>query len=321
MNGQILVLSYDNLHDGEIYRAGLHSVLPDVPTIVAANEAEAVAKADAATIVVGLAHQVSQAIVDAAPGLQMIQALTTGTDALDRLVLPGGVIITSARGSHGPQMAELAFLFMLALARRFPETLHNQTNARWTRWPQPVLQGSTVVVFGIGIIAEDLARRCQAFGMHVLGVSGGRDSAPGFDKVVPRTAFQTVAAKADFLIILAPYTVANHHAVNAEILAACKPSAFLINMARGGVVDEAALIEALQAGRLAGAGLDVFATEPLPDTSMLWRMDRVIVTPHIGGYSTSYAQDLRDLVCHNVACFSAGNIGGLRNLVRGPAAG
>ena len=320
MSGHVLILSYDSAQDGGIYRDAIAKALPGVPTSVAADAAAALQACTDATVIVGLAHHVSQALVDASPGLRMIQALTTGTDHLDSLTLPPGITIASARGAHGPQMAELAFLFMLALSRRFAETLDNQAKARWVRWPQPVLRGRTVVVFGVGVIAEDLARRCQAFGMQVIGVSNSRTEAPGFDRIHPRAAFATAAAHADFLVVLAPYSATTHHAVDAQILAACKPEAFVINIARGGVVDEAALIQALRSGRIAGAGLDVFATEPLPAESVLWSMDRVIITPHIGGMNTSYAEDLRDLICHNVASFIAGDLAALRNPVRVPPA-
>ena len=314
----VLLLSYDSASDGEVYRAALAAAHPSVAVSVAAGPAAALLAAPAATIVAGLAHHVSQSLIDAAPRLQMIQALTTGTDHLDRLSLPAGITVTSARGSHGPQMAELAFLFMLALCRRFADMLANQARGIWARWPQPTLRGRTVTVFGVGVIAEDLAARCQAFGMHTIGVSATRTSAPGFDRVLPRTAFAQAAALADFLVILAPYSKATHHAVDAAILAACKPTAFLINIARGGVVDEAALIDAVRSQRIAGAALDVFATEPLPADSALWSLERVLITPHIGGMSTSYAEDLAGLLAHNVGAFIAGAPQDLRNAVRVP---
>ena len=318
MNAQALVLGYDLVRDREAYAEVLRAAMPGVTVTVVGTEAEALLAAPASTMLAAMAHHVTQAIVDAAPGLRMIQALTTGTDHLDTLRLPPDVTIASARGIHGPQMAELAFLFMLALARRFPDMLRNQADATWERWPQPVLRGCTVVVFGVGTIAEDLALRCQAFGVRTVGVSGARSSAPHFDAVHPRSDLAAVAAQADFLIVLAPYTEQNHHAIDAQVLAACKPGAFVINIARGGVVDEAALIDALEGGRIAGAALDVFGTEPLPADSRLWRQKRVIVTPHIGGASSSYAEDLVDLVTHNLRSFASGDYATIRNLVRGP---
>src|SRR2546429_387457 len=135
---------------------------------------------------------------------------------------------------------------------------HNSAEALALAPPCEIL-----VVVGVGRIAEELAQRCKVFGMTVVGVST-RATAPGFDAMYPRAQIAKAAALADFLILLAPYTKENHHLVNAATIDAMKPDGVLINIARGGVLDEEALRRALLAGRIAGAGLDVFQTEPLP---------------------------------------------------------
>jgi D-2-hydroxyacid dehydrogenase (NADP+) len=296
--------------DAPTYSAGIAAALPDVRVHTDAGAAAA------AEAVVALAQAIDAAVLTALPRLRFIQALTTGTDPLDALPLPPGVAIASARGLHGPQMAEMAFLHMLALARDFPAMRANQAQHRWVRWPQPLLLGKTVVLLGLGAIAEALAARCQAFGMCVVGVSDGRREAAGCDAVLPRAALTEAAAMADFLIVLVPLTPATERLVDARVLAAMKPGGVLLNLARGRVVDEAALIAGLGAGRPAAAGLDVFETEPLPVSSPLWDMPNVVITPHVGGMSDCYAAQALPLVIDNLRRWQQSGPAGLRNLVR-----
>jgi phosphoglycerate dehydrogenase-like enzyme len=305
--------------DAAIYSAAIRQADLAAHVITAPDAAAALGVAAEADCLAILAPSMTQALVDAMPRLRWIQALTTGTDTIDRLKLPDGIHVTSARGIHGPQMSELAFLFMLSLARDFPRMLHNQQAATWQRWPQPLLMGRTAVLVGVGTISEMLAARCQAFGMRVLGVSSGRSAAPGFDAILPREALAKVAAEADFLIVLAPYSEETHHMVDARVLACMRPTAFLINIARGGVVDEAALIDALRAGRIAGAGLDVFAAEPLPAQSPLWGLPNVVLTPHIGGMSDFYATQAAPVLVENLRHYLEGTPERMRNIVAGHA--
>ena len=296
--------------DADIYAAGIAEALPDVRVHTDPGSASA------AQVVVALAHAIDAGLVRALPNLRFIQALTTGTDHLDALPLKPGVAIASARGIHGPQMAEMAFLHMLALARDFPAMRDNQVRRAWVRWPQRLLFGKTVVLVGLGAIAEALAPRCQAFGMRVVGVSDGRQKAPGCDTVLPRGALTEAAGMADFLVVLVPLAPATERLIDAAVLAAMKPDGMLINLARGRVVDETALIAGLRAGRPAGAGLDVFETEPLPPDSPLWTMPNVVVTPHLGGMSDIYARQALPLVIDNLRIWRQGNPEQLRNLVR-----
>src|SRR6185312_6796831 len=160
------------------------------------------------------------------------------------------------------------------------------------------------VIVGLGLLAEHLAERCKLFGMTVIGVSGGRSgSLPNFDEVVSRKDLAKAAARADFLMLLVPYSPETHHLISRDVIAAMKPSAFLINLARGGVLDEAALIEHLRAGRIAGAALDVFSQQPLPSDSPLWRMDNVIITPNVGGRSDVFVQQTLTIIEPNLRAF------------------
>jgi D-2-hydroxyacid dehydrogenase (NADP+) len=250
------------------------------------------------------------------PRLRWVAALTTGTDHLNGLRhLRKDVLVTNGRGIHGPQMSELAIMNMIALSRRLPQMQRNQAAATWERWPQPVLQEKTVTIVGIGQIGETLAARCRAFGMKIVGVSDARSEIPGFDQVLPRTRLKDAAALADFLVVLVPLTAETRHMISDDVLAAMKPSAFIINIARGDVIDEAALIRRLQAGLIGGAGLDVFADEPPKPDNPLWSMPNVIMTPRIGGMSDRYAEQVLPLMVHNLRAFADGRRKDMRNVV------
>jgi phosphoglycerate dehydrogenase-like enzyme len=230
-------------------------------------------------------------------------------------VLPPGVILTSTRGIHGPQMSELAFFNMIALARDFRKMQRNQAEGKWEQYGQPILEGKTIVIVGLGLLAEHLAPRCKLFGMTVIGVSDGRTKGPDFDEIHPRSALVSLAARADFLMLLVPYSPATHHMIGRDVLGAMKPSAFLINLARGGVVDEAALVEALQSGGIAGAAIDVFSKQPLPPDHPLWRMPNVIITPNIGGRSDKFVEQTFQILEPNLEAFTEGRLDAMRNVI------
>ncbi len=283
----------------------------------ARNEAEALEVCAGAEVLLAMAHEVSDELVSRMPKLRYLCALSTGTDRLETLRrLKPDVLVTSARGIHGPQMSELAFLSMIALSRDFQRMQRNQHARRWERWPQRLIFGKTAVIAGIGPIAEELAARCAAFGMRVIGVSDARESAPHFERLMKRSQLRDAAALADFLIVLVPLSASTRHMISESVLAAMKPTAMVINLARGPVIDEKALIRALQAGRLGGAGLDVFETEPPAHDSPLWDMPNVIITPRIGGMSDVYATQLQPLVVHNLHCFAQGQLSEMKNIVR-----
>lgn len=314
MSNSILIYEPDSAADAATYAAGLARALPDVPVYATSDRAAALARAPQATVLVAKAQDALPPLVAAMPQLGWIQALTTGVDPLHALKLPKSVAVTSARGIHGPQMAELALLLMMSLYRDVPRMLANQRTATWQRWGQRLLLGKTVVIVGVGSISEALAARCRPFGLRVVGISSRRH-AEGFDELHPRERLREIAARADFLVLVLPYTPETHHLIDASVLAAMAPGAYLINLARGNVVDEAALTEALVARRIAGAALDVFATEPLPAASPLWRLDNVIVTPHIGGMSDVYAEQVLPLLIHNARAYCAGDRAAMRNPV------
>jgi phosphoglycerate dehydrogenase-like enzyme len=226
------------------------------------------------------------------PKLKWVHSLGTGTDGItDSPYLGRDVIVTATRGIHGAPISEMAFLMMLAFARDFRRIERQRVAKKWERYPGVLLAEKTVGILGVGAIAENLAPRCKAFGMRVVGVSRSVRPVAGFDKIYSRAELVQAAAELDYFVLLVPLEDDSRNIVNERVLAALKPTAFLINLARGGVLDEDALIAALNGKRLAGAALDAHATEPLPADSPLWTMPNVITTPHIGGYYDNYPRD------------------------------
>lgn len=294
------------------YARELGNLCENYHFVAATSHEEAVSLGADADILIALAPFIKPDLIAAMPKLQWVQALTAGVDNLLAMdVLSKDVVVTNCSGFHGPQMSELTLLLMLSLSRDFPTMLQNQQSASWQRWPQPLLAGKTACLVGLGAIAETLAKRCLAMDMRLTGVSNGRTELDGFDKIYKRSEIEDAAREADFLIVIAPYSSETHHIVDAKVLSAMKQSAFLVNISRGGCVDEEALLEALDEGHIAGAGMDVFATEPLPADSPLWLHPRIIVTPHIGGMADVYHQQALPLIVDSLNTYAKSGADGL----------
>lgn len=293
----------------------LRQACPGVNIHAGKTEAEILPYCADAHVLMGLAQSITPAMVRAAADLRWIQALTTGVDPLKAMPeLDPAIPITSARGIHGPQMAELAFFYMLNFARDVRRVLDDQATATFERRPQRLLANKTVAIVGVGTISEDLARCCKAFGMRVIGVSS-RAHAPHFDALYPRARLREAAALADYLVAITPLTPETHKMIDGSVLDAMPRHGVFINIARGPVVDEEALIDRLRRGVIAGAGLDTFVEEPLPASSPLWTLPNVIITPHIGGKSDTYVEQILPLLVHNIRAFQTGRIDDFRNRV------
>ncbi|MGD0025630.1 MAG: D-2-hydroxyacid dehydrogenase [Xanthobacteraceae bacterium] len=255
-------------------------------------------------------------VIEQATRLKWIQTLGTGVDNLtDQAALRKDVIVTNVRGIHGPPVSEAAIASMLALARNLPGAVRAQDARQWRRWPAQLLHNKTVGIFGVGLIAEALAPKCQAFGMRVVGVSSAPRAVAGFDRMHAREELPKVLGEFDFFVLLTPLTEKTRSSIDANVFAAMKPTSFLVNLARGGIVDEPALVEALRAGRIAGAALDVFNEEPLPPDHPFWSMENVIITTHQGGFCDVYINYAWPTVETNMRCFLSGDIGGMINVV------
>jgi phosphoglycerate dehydrogenase-like enzyme len=299
------------------YRDGLRARFPDL-TINAVNHHSKVGPyVGAAEVLVTFGPMMAQHVLEEATSLKWIQALGSGTDGItDRRSLRDGIIVTNIHGIHAPPVSEAAIMAMLALSRNLPRNIRNQDRRAWERWPVRLLDGKTAGIFGIGVIAEGLAPRLKALGMRVVGISSAKREIAGWDRIHGRDELVSAVRDLDYLVLLTPYTPATRHIVGEAVFSAMRPTSYLVNLARGGVVDEEALLAALREGRLAGAALDVFATEPLPEDHPFWSMENVIITPHLGGFYDEYPDRALPVIERNMRCFLAGDREGMINVVR-----
>jgi len=207
-----------------------------------------------------------------------------------------GITVTNSRGIQSTPIAEHVIAGLLALARRLPHTLRRQEQRVWlpnelvgqaSPW---LIAGKTMGIVGLGTLGQAIATRAKAFGMRVIGVrrNPARDIPDGVDHVVARGDLNRVLDEADVIVLAAPWTPDTNRILDAAAIARMKPGAVVINVARGQLVDESALEEALRSGRLGGAVLDMFTTEPLPPDSAFWSMPNVIITPHTSGFRTDH---------------------------------
>jgi D-2-hydroxyacid dehydrogenase (NADP+) len=317
MTKKTVIIRHERPDWTDWYVENLAAEFPDHDFRKAHSLEDAMAHAPEAHAFIGIGPQMPPTLVAAMPRLEWIQSLTTGVDNLLAMEeMPSGVPITRCTGVHGPQMAELALLMMLSLARGFPRLLENQKRGLWDRQPQPLLYSKAVCILGLGSIAERLALCCTTLGMTVTGVSDGRKDAPHVARIFPRAELEQAAAEADFLVVLIPLSRQTRHIVGARVLAAMKPSSFVINIARGGCVDEEALLDALERGAIAGAAIDVFETEPLPSDSPLWHAPNTILTPHVGGYADIYDKQCFPTVLENFRAYAERGPGALKGAVR-----
>jgi D-2-hydroxyacid dehydrogenase (NADP+) len=300
-----------------VYRDGLVKVFPQLEVDMVDHHSKVGPHIGTADILVTFGAHMADHVLIEATNLKWIQALGTGVDGIvDRPSLRDGVIVTNLRGLHGASVSEAVLAAMLALSRNLPRAVRSQDAGRWDRFLVDLVKGKTVGILGVGVIATELAPHCQALGMTVIGITSTPRSVAGFDRMVPRDELLDVVGELDHLVLLIPYTSETHGIVGAAVLERMKRSAFIINVARGGIVDQPALVEALQAGRIAGAALDVFAEEPLPEGHPLWGMSNVLITPHMAGFHAGYPDEALPIVIENIRHFLAGDVDGMINVVR-----
>jgi phosphoglycerate dehydrogenase-like enzyme len=247
-------------------------------------------------------------LLDRAQKLRFIQSIGAGTDQFPQGELARrGIRLASARGVNARAVAEHAMALILALSRRLPEARDNQRARVWRGMigdlsqREDELGGKTLLVVGLGDIGGRLARLAKAFDMRVVGLR--RDPANGqgaADAVHPMGELKSLLPEADVVVLTCPLTRETENLVDAEALDGMKPSAHLVNVARGRVVDEAALTQALEARRIAGAALDVTAEEPLAPDSPLWGMEHVLITPHTAGETRRYEDNVIEILRDNL---------------------
>jgi D-3-phosphoglycerate dehydrogenase len=237
----------------------------------------------------------------AAPELRVVARMGVGYDKVDvAAATRHRVAIAMGFGTNHEAVADHAFALMAGLANRLSSYHQEVMAGRWGGHFQPGLWRTTVGIIGLGRIGRALARRCRGFDMRVLAYDAVPDAAYAQDHGIELVDLKTLFREADSVSVNAPLAPETEKIVNRAHLALMKPSAFLINTARGGLVDEAALYEALAAGRIAGAGLDVFEVEPLPADSPLRRLSNVLLTPHCAGGSLEAVVAMTDRCVDNI---------------------
>ncbi|WP_046863833.1 D-2-hydroxyacid dehydrogenase [Microvirga massiliensis] len=240
--------------------------------------------------------------------LRFIQSISAGTDQFARdLIAAKGVRLASAQGANERAVAEHAMALILSLARQLHRVRDNQARAHWRgmiadrRQREQELGGRILLILGLGRIGSRLAALARTFDMQVIGVKRQSTPVAGVEQIVPPERLLEVLPQADFVVLTCPLTPETEGLISRKQLEAMKPSSYLINVARGRIVDESALISALEQGMIAGAALDCFHEEPLPLSSPLWRMPDVIMTPHSAGETQRYESNIIDLLQENLA--------------------
>jgi len=257
----------------------------------------------------------TRAMVDAAAdaGVKLWQVLGTGLDHVDvQYILERGLAMANTPGQFSSvALAEHALFLMLYFAKNFPSTQRNVRAATFYRPMNDELEGATLGLIGLGASARELARRACAFGMRLLGIDVQPPTAEVLDAFGIRylggpESLDTLLRQSDYVSVHVPLTRRTRHMLDARALAMMKPGGILINVARGGIVDQAALVDALRRRSLRGAGLDVFAVEPLEADSPLLELDNVVLTPHVAGVTTGTSRRRAAAVADNVRRTAAG---------------
>lgn len=244
------------------------------------------------------------------PRLRWIQGTSAGIGGLlNRTgLLKTSIVFTTAAGVHGTPLAEFALLGLLYFAKDMPLLARRQAARRWERHATALLRGSRVLLVGLGGVGREVAGLLAAAGLEVYGVGrpGREYRVPGVFEYLADTQIRDALGKVDALVLACPLTERTHHLIGRRELALLRPGAVVVNLARGQVIDEPALIEGLAEGRIAGACLDVFETEPLPASSPLWAMDNVIISPHSASTVAAENELLTDLFVDNLRRWLAG---------------
>ncbi|MCS7178967.1 MAG: D-2-hydroxyacid dehydrogenase [Anaerolineae bacterium] len=297
-------------HLVERLREPVGQIVPDSHIIPVGPDGEVTEDLEGAEILFlswRMSPEAIRRLIAYAPHLRWVHAVSAG---VDHLLFPelqdSDIILTNARGVFSVPIAEMVMAYILAVAKRLPEFWDSQREHRWEKLSLRELHGLTVGIIGLGDIGTEVARRCRVFGMHVLGLR--RHPGPGdlADEVLPPARLPDLLARADFVVIAVPLTPETRGLIGRAELAAMKPDAWLINISRGAVVDEEALIEALQARCIGGACLDVFVEEPLPPQSPLWEMPNVLITPHNSWSSPHIEARQMTLFLENLRRYVAG---------------
>jgi phosphoglycerate dehydrogenase-like enzyme len=263
-------------------------------------------------------------VIASGPGIRWVHSGSAGVGSSITPELRGrNPVFTNTAGVHGPPMAETVLGMILHFFRGFDFAVTNQRASAWNTEPFyaadcPIreLSESTVGIVGYGGIGRELGRRLTALGARVIGLRRtAAEDEDGVEMVTGRYGLDRILRESDAVVVTAPDTPETRGLIDADAFVRMKPDAILVNVARGAIVDEAALVDALRDGRIRGAGLDVFAAEPLRSDSPLWELENVLITPHVSGVTNHFWRREADLILHNLECWLAGDVAHMRNVV------
>ena len=297
------LLIYPQISDHDVNR--IQAAFPDLTVIRPRSEGEALGYIVDADVMYGT---ITQDLLLTAQQLKWVQANCIG---MENYLFPdfieSDVILTNVRGVFSDHIADHVWSYILAFARGLHRYLRQQIDHNWQPNKQTVhLPECTIGIIGLGGIGREVAGRASAFGSRVIAVDPRVTETPGVDEVYPPNRLENLLRTSDFVVICAPHSPDTEKLMDAARFEIMKPTAYLINIGRGVIVDLNALTDALRQGKIAGAALDVYEVEPLPDDHPLWDMENVILTPHIAG-DGPYVQDRRiDVFIENMKRFIAG---------------
>lgn len=289
---------------------------PEVEFVGGSNEEELMAAAGDAEVAFG---SVTENVVKSAPNLKWVQSGSAGVEWMRHApsLIDSDILVTNTRGAHATTIAEHTFGMLVFLARRFDETYEAQKRHEWIRGsstPRTGLVGLTMGIIGLGQIGRAIAKRAHAFEMNVIAVDVNAVPKPDYvSEVRLLDGLPDLMQKSDVVVVAIPITDDTRGMLTGELLRMMKPSAYLLVMSRGGIIDEPTLIDMLHNDQLAGAGLDVAATEPLPADNPLWDCPRTIITPHNSPSSSQTRANVMSIMKENLRRYIAGEP--LKNLV------
>ena len=283
----------------------LQEEFPSVSFIIEENLADNIEAVRSADIIVTFGFNFPEQVACQAESLKWVQALTAGVDNLPQVELQRkDIMVTTVKGIHGIPMAEHVMGFLLSFSRGLFTLRANQLQKEWNRKVSVgEIYNKTLGVVGVGSIGQEISKRAKAFGMKTLGINNSGGPVDYVDQVMTLDQLPSLLKESDYVVVTLPLTPATYQLFKEEQFKLMKKEGYFLNLARGNVVDENALIKALENKEIAGAALDVFSTEPLPEDSPLWEMENVIITPHLAAISPQYNKRAMEVFRKNLRLY------------------
>ncbi|MFO7985388.1 MAG: D-2-hydroxyacid dehydrogenase [Desulfatiglandaceae bacterium] len=299
-NNKLLILTETPEHFAALIEA---RGFDDLECIACHTTEEAFLHVQDCNIILGEPKRIAP-LLNGAGNLKWVQSTYAGTEPLMGPAMRSDYLLTNIRGIFGPLMSEYVFAHILALERHLLQARENQKKRRWQEIPYRSLEGICLGICGVGSIGGHIARTAKHFQMEVWGFKRTREHVPGLDRIFAEEEFKEFLAHPDYVVITFPETPDTHHLFDREAFGSMNPSAVLINVGRGAIVSERALIHALKKNQIRGAVLDVFEEEPLPEESLLWELPNLWITSH--NAAISFPEPVVEIFVENYQRFKAG---------------